>query len=1097
MSGISEWLAAYGLERYATAFHEAEIDVSTVDLLTDDDLRELGIPLGPRRRILASREASKGEATNNELSGERRQITVMFVDLVGSTNFSTRVDPELMGQLLESYKARVAEEVVGAGGTVAKYLGDGVLAYFGWPKAREDAAECAIRCAFRVRDRIKQLHDPDGEPLQCRTGIATGLVVVGGTTGSGNAREDAIAGEVLNLAARLQALAEPDGICVARRVYELVGQLFEFEFAGEHELKGFDGSIAVWRPVREAEHRSRFAASRSVRRTLVGRDKELETLKSNWSSVIQGHGRAVLVLGEAGIGKSRLLEELQSHVTETPHASIGWQCSAFHQTKPLYPIIDRISRAADILDSDDGPTRLAKLAALLAGAEMPLETALPLFAELLSLPREAGYTPHDLTPAQRRSAIIAAIGEWIRRLAEANPILLILEDAHWADATTLEVANLLINGLAGLPILVLVTGRPEFAAPWSGRANVSVIGLDRLEDGECEGLIREIIADGHVGPAAIRQILEHSDGNPLFVEELSAAFAQSGGRDRDAVPDTLQGSLMARLDQLGDAKRTAQLCAVLGRHFARPLLVKLYDGSPALLDTNLSTLVAHDVVHPLGRANEGRFQFKHALLRDAAYESLLLAERRRLHERCGRQLEREFPEVADNEPELLAHHFSRAGLASEAADYLERAADRATASAGYIEAIASYREALKQLGSLPAGPERDQRELAILLKLGPALTIIDGAQSATVRDAYQQAEALGCRISDLDGRFKALWGLWYNANVGRDYGRAGECAEQLVLLSEKSKDDAHILEALHCRWSSGMFRGQCVGSIRDAKRGMVLYKPDRHHRLAAMFGGHDPGVCAYGVAASSQVTAGQFDAAITNITKAIALAEDLNHPNSIGHALMVGLSVAAGAFDHDRVRNWSVMLAELADTFRFPPHRAVAAFFLEWVNAQTGKLNLDRLRSTFEAVILIGPLTLLYVALYAEELLKATRPEEALSVIDHHLATLKFPFGYYLAEVQRIRGECLAALGRSQEANDQLKQAHDLATDLGSHVFALRAALARTRLCREGPGSASASADFDQSLTRISAADWPEIVAARTIVRQSQASAGSAEGRGD
>jgi tetratricopeptide (TPR) repeat protein len=746
----------------------------------------------------------------------------------------------------------------------------------------------------------------------------------------------------------------------------------------------------------------------------------------------------------------------------------------------LYPIIERIVRAADILDTDDGPTRLAKLAALLAGAGMPIESALPLFAELLSIPAEAGYTPHDLTPAQRRSAIIAAIGEWIRRLAEANPMLLILEDAHWADATTLEVANLLINGLAGLPIMVVVTGRPEFAAPWSGRANVIVIGLDRLQNDECEGLIREIITDGHLGHAAIRQILEHSDGNPLFVEELSAAFAQSGGKGVQAVPETLQGSLMARLDQLGDVKRTAQLCAVLGRHFARPLLVQLYDGPPALLDSNLSLLVSHDVVHPLGRANEGRYQFKHALLRDAAYESLLLSERRRLHERCGRQLERVFPEVAENEPELLAHHFSHAGLAPEATDYLERAGDRATASAGYIEAIASYREALEQLRSLPEGQERDRRHLAILLKLGPALTIIDGAQSITVRNAYQEAEALGRRINDLDGRFKALWGLWYNANVGRDYARAGECAEELVLLSEQSNDDAHVLEALHCRWSSAIFRGQCVGSIRDAERGMTLYERDRHHRLAAIFGGHDPGVCAYGVAASSQVTAGQFGAAIENMVQAIALAEDLNHPHSIGHSLMVGLSVAAGAFDYERAREWSEKLAAVAEAYNFPPHRAIAAFFLQWIDARTGNLNLERLRSTFDSVVRIGPLTLLYVALYAEELLKAGHADEALEVIDHHLATLKFGFGYYLAEVYRVRGECLAALGRVDDADEQLKQAHELATELGSHVFALRAALARIKL---GADRASAVSEFDRSLAAMGDPDWPEIVAARSMAR--------------
>jgi class 3 adenylate cyclase/tetratricopeptide (TPR) repeat protein len=1081
MSGISEWLATQGLERYAPAFHEAEIDVSTLDLLTDEDLRELGIPLGPRRKILASLERRGSAGANGELTGERRQITVMFVDLVGSTKLSTRVDPEIMSELLASYKSLVADEVIKAGGTVAKYLGDGVLAYFGWPKAREDAAEWAIHCAFRVRDRTSQLRDPSGEALQCRTGIATGLAVVGGTTGSGNAREDTVAGEVLNLAARLQSLADPSCICVSQRVHELVGQLFDFEFAGVHELRGFDEPVAAWRPLREAQHTNRFAAKHAIRRALVGREQELALLNSQWAEVVGGDGRAALILGEAGIGKSRLLEELHAAVGEAPHAFVCWQCSAFHQTKPLYPVIERITRAAEIVESDDWPERLVKLTTLLSASGMPLESALPLFAELLSLPPEAGYAPLDLTPAQRRSAMIGAIGDWIRRIAEERPLLLNLEDAHWADATTLEVANLLINGLAGLPLMAVVTGRPEFAAPWSGRAKVSVIGLDRLSDCECESLIREIVSDDDVGAAMIREILDHSDGNPLFVEELSAGFAQSGSSARAFVPDTLQGSLMARLDQLGDAKRTAQLCSVLGRHFARPLLAEIYDGAPAMLDTNLSLLVAHDVLHPVGRANEGRYQFKHALLRDAAYESLLLAERRRLHERCGRELERGFPDAVEAEPELLAHHFRQAGLAFEAAVYLERGGDRASANAGYIEAIASYRDALQQLGELPRSETRDRRELGILLKLGPALSIIEGAQGSSVRDTYSAAERLGRSVKDIDGRFKALWGLWYNANVGRDYATAGKFAEELVLLSEQSHDDAHVLEALHCRWSSALFRGECAISIRDAKRGSELYREDEHHRLAAIFGGHDPGVCAHGVAGSSHVTAGQFEIAIQNIMDGLALAEHLDHPHSIAHALMNGLSVASAAADYDHLQEWAQALARVAETYNFPPQRAVAAFFLEWGRARAGKPDIERLRSTFDQVVAIGPLTLIYVSLFAGELLKAGEAAEALQVIDHFVGSLKFPFGYFLPDVYRVRGECLAALGRTEEAIGQLEEAEKMARDQGSELFALRAGVARARCCPDSKRKASAIIAVEKSLGIIGSCEWPEIRAARSL----------------
>ncbi|MFL6728041.1 MAG: AAA family ATPase [Sphingomicrobium sp.] len=1089
MSGIGDWLAVEGLERYAPAFEAAEIDVSTLALLTDDDLREIGLPVGPRRKIRAvldrTTSADRPRPAGNPI-GERRQITVMFVDLVGSTSLSTRIDPEMMADLLASYKAAVADEVVRAGGTVAKYLGDGILAYFGWPKAREDAAECAIYCAFHVRDRIKQIRDPSGEPLRCRTGIATGLVVIGGTTGSGNAREDAVAGEVLNLAARLQALAEPDGICISPRVHELVGQLFEFEFAGEHKLRGFEDSIAAWRALRPGPHTNRFAAKHAIKRSLVGRAEELASLKRRWSEAADGDGRAVLIVGEAGIGKSRLLDELHCSVSATRHAFVGWQCSAFHQTKPLYPVIEYITRTADIIDSDDGPTRLAKLEAVLSCAGMPVKSALPLFAAMLSLPPEAGYALSDEAPAQRRSATIAALGEWIRRIAEQNPLLLTLEDAHWADATTLELISLLIDAVARIPLMLTITSRPEFAAGWSVREKISTIELDRLSDRECEGLIREIIATDDVRQTAITQILEHSDGNPLFVEELSAAFAGSRTKDRQAVPDTLQGSLMARLDQLGDAKRTAQLCSVLGRHFATPLLLHVHDVPAAVLDTNLSLLVAHDVLHPLGRANEGKYQFKHALLRDAAYESLLLTERRRLHERCGRQLEQNFPEVVESEPELLALHFAQAGFAVEAASYFEQAGDRASNSASYVEAIASYREALRHTAELPASEARDRGELGLTLKLGPAFVIIEGAHSDSMREVYERAEILGRSVNDLDGRFKALWGLWFNANIRRDYSTASEFADELVALSEQSHEDAHVLEALHCRWSSALFRGECTTAIPDAQRGAQLYRRDRHHRLALMFGGHDPGVCAGSVGGSSQIFAGQLGAGMQTIIDSIILAEDLQHPHSMAHALMNGLTAAATAHDYENLQDWAARLSVLAETYKFPPQRAVSAFFLEWAKAQSKVVDLDRLRSTFDVVVTIGPMTLLYVALFAEELLKAGEQDEALAVIDHVLVTLKFPFGFYLPEVRRVRGECLAALGRRDEAIEELRRAAELAASQGSELFALRAAMALARCCASQDGKASAMAAVEHSLAIIGRSEWPEILAARDLLRTEQ-----------
>jgi len=904
-------------------------------------------------------------------------------------------------------------------------------------------------------------------------------VVIGGEAGSGNAREDAVAGEVLHLAARLQALVEPGGICVSERVHEIVGQLFEFDFAGEHSLRGFDAPVAAWRALRQAPHTSRFAARHSIKGPLVGRDRELASLTAGWSQVAGNGGRAVLLVGEPGIGKSRLLEALHREVSATAHAFVGWQCSAFHQTKPLYPVIEHLMRAADIVDDDDGPVRLAKLTALLTAAKMPVDSSLPLFAALLSLPPAAGYSLPDLAPAQRRSATIAALSDWIGRIARHKPLLLNLEDAHWADPTTLELMSLLIGAIDGMPLMAVVTARPEFASPWTALPQVTTIALDRLNDRECEGLIREIVAASDVPQATIAQIVSRSDGNPLFVEELSAAVLGSRSKERHVVPDTLQSSLMARLDQLGDAKRTAQLCAVLGRRFARPLLAQLYHAAPDLLDSNLSLLVANGIVYPLGRADEGRYEFKHALVRDAAYETLLHADRRRLHERCGRQLENEFPEVAQSEPELLAFHFAEANLPLEAATYFERAGDRASDSASYIEAIASYRAALRHSTDLPQGDARDRRELGILLKLGPPLSIIEGAQCESVREVYQSAETLGRSVDDLDGRFKALWGLWYNANVRRDYSTASGFADELVALSEQSHDDGHVLEALHCRWSSALFRGESSTAIPDAQRGAELYRRDRHHRLALMFGGHDPGVCAGCVGGCSQIFAGRVEAGIQKMIGAVRLAEELQHPHSMAFALMNSLTAAATARDCESLRNSAGRLSAVAQTYNFPPQCAVAEFFLQWCNARSGEADLERLRSSFEAVVKIGPLTLLYVALFAEELLKAGYESEALSVIDHFVGALKYPFGFYLPETYRVRGECLSALGRRKEAIEQLRRAGDLAGNQGSDLFALRAALARARACSSRDGKASAMEVVERCLARIGPSDCPEITAAR------------------
>ena len=1054
MTDLEEWLRARGLERYAAAFEAAEVDLETLPHLTDEDLKEIGLPLGPRRRILAAGGATGasppavGPEPSPASSPERRQITVMFVDLVGSTRLSVEVDPEVLADLLKQYKDLVTQEIVAAGGHVAKYLGDGALAFFGWPHAREDAAECSVRCGFEVIDQVRHIRGPDGAPLECRIGIATGLVVVGGEAGEGTAREDAIAGEAPNLAARLQALASPGSMVISERTHRQLGQLFECEYLGEQAVNGFIAPVRAWRPLHRSANISRFAA-RAVRTSFVGRESELALLTDRWHTACEGTGRSVLILAEAGMGKSRLAEALHDRILDRPHNFARWQCSPYHQTKALYPVVECLMGAAGIVDADPPTTQLAKLAALIGATQMPPETALPVFAQLLAVPPEAGYGPPALTPTQLREATIAAVSAWVRDVAGSKPLLFLVEDAHWIDATTLEVLTRLVGASGDVPLLTVITGRPEFASPWSGRSDVSLIGLDRLNSRDCEGLVREIAGAVGAETAIVQEIVSRSDGNPLFVEELSAAvFETRAAEGRGAVPDSLQSSLMARLDQLGAAKETAQVCSVLGRRFARPLLTHVTALTPDLLDVNLSLLVEHDIIRPIGGAADGRYEFKHALVCDAAYESLLLSQRRQLHQACGLHLEGSFPEVARTEPELLAHHFDLAGLARQAGDYAEQAGDRATAACASVEAIASYKDALRQGELLPGGPDRDARTLALLLKLGPAIGIVNGAQDPELGDVYRRAEALSRTAADRDALFKAVWGLWYNAIAARELDDAAAFAQQLVLISEQSDDEDHRLEALHCRWSSELFRGDYTKAGEDARRGTELYDRDRHHGLGLIFGGHDPGVCAFGVRGQAMAFAGDLEGACGFVDAAVALGEALEHPSSLAHGLITGLVVGTVARAPEVLRPYAERMLELGRKFNAPPQQAMGAYHLAWADAEQGEgsRGLEQMGALYDRVTKLGPIILLYKAMYVGQLLKAGRAEEALAVADRAVADLRYPdMGLCLSELFRVRGECLAALGRVDEAIPELVRAEAMAKRDGAGLLQLRAAVSLHR----------------------------------------------------
>jgi class 3 adenylate cyclase/tetratricopeptide (TPR) repeat protein len=1055
MNDLRAWLRAHNLEQYADAFEANDVDLDILPELTEQDLAELGVSLGNRRRLIraiAAHAADPARASNlapTPAAGpappggaevERRQVTVLFCDLVGSTALSSAVDPELLGPLLRRYQDASAGAIGRFGGFVAKFLGDGVLAYFGFPQAFEDAAERAVRAALRILTEVGGIAGADGEPFQARIGIATGLVVVGEIVGTGVAREHSIVGETPNLAARLQALAAPDTILVSEATQRLLGGIFQLEPIAAQEMKGFARPVPAWRVVGEASVASRFAAIRSGGTLpLIGRANEMGLLRDRWRLARSGDGQIVTVIGEAGIGKSRAIEGLQEALAGESHIRIHLQCSPYHSDSALYPVIHHLARAARLAAADVPAVRIEKLGALFQQRAAVDAAAVPLLAELMSIPDVPRATP-ALTPAQRKAATIALLVDEIVRLGETNPVLLIVEDAQWIDATTLELLTNVADSIGSTRLLALVTARPDFAPPWLTRPHATMLTLGRLGRAECVELAAGVAASHGLPAETVAAIVAKTDGVPLFVEELTKSVmeAAAGGDSAAAVPATLTDSLMARLDRLGEAREVAQIAAVIGRQFDFALLAAVARRPEAELDAALAKLVAAGTVFPEGRSAERGFIFKHALVRDAAYESLLLARRRDWHERIGVALEHAFPEVAANEPELLAHHFGQAGLAAQACDYRERAGDRAAARSAYQEAIAHYSAGLREAAALTSEDERQRRQLAFLLKLGPAQTIIAGAQSAQVEATYRRAAELGEALQDALNTYKAKWGLWLHANLARKTAMARDRADELVALAQRSVDGDLLLEAHHCQWSTAFFRGDIAAARNIGRAGLDRYDMARHWHLGPAFGGHDPGVCAHLIVGLAAALLSEPEQVRRETEMGIALGEALDHPFSLAHALYNASMAHQIGGDRTLTGEMAECTIALADKYGFPPYRAGAMLLSVWANGGNAQLVEEEIVEAAAA----GPNGQYLLGVAGELMLAAGRRDRAAVMLDRALSANQEPdVGYYLAEIWRLRGECLLAQGRGNkaEARRAFATALEVARRQGAVTFERRA----------------------------------------------------------
>src|SRR5262245_55673274 len=780
---VGGWLRSLGLGQYEALFRASEIDADILPELTEADFEKLGVPLGHRKRLLkaisglttaetsAAPSASTGARPQD--AAERRQLTVMFCDLVGSTALSVRFDPEELREELRAYQNAVSGVVARYDGFVAQFQGDGVLVYFGYPRAHEDDAERAVRTGLEIEAAVTRLETRGTERLAVRIGIATGLVVVGDLVGEGSAQEQAVIGETPNLAARLQALAEPGQIVLAGATRRLIGDLFRLTDLGRQTAKGFAGPVEAFAVEGAAVTESRFEAARRRLTDFVGRAEESALLRDRLREAWAGAGQIVLLSGEAGIGKSRLVAQLAAEVASEPHTPLRYQCSPYHRDSVLHPFVVALGRAARLALEDPAETRLDRLEAILAPARIA-ETA-PLFASLLSIPTGGRYPPLTLSAAQQRRLTLAAMLDQLEAFARQKPVLMVFEDVHWADATSLEVLDLTVERVRALPVLVLITFRPEYEAPWTGLSHVTSIALDRLAAAEVETLA-ERVAGRPLPPEVTAQIVAKTDGVPLFVEELTKAVLEGGRRvagpqgwRRDgplppfASPATLQDSLAARLDRLASVKEIAQIGAAIGREFSYPLLRAVAGRGEPALRAALAQLEEAELLFRSGTPPDARYTFKHALVQDTAYETLLRSRRQILHRQIADALRGEFPAVAAAEPELVAHHLTQAGLDEPAIEWWGKAGDRALRRSAFKEAATHLGKAIEladKLAATASSAAPGSNRLRLQTSLGNALIWAKGHQAPETSAAFARARELASRVEDASERFSAYYGLF-------------------------------------------------------------------------------------------------------------------------------------------------------------------------------------------------------------------------------------------------------------------------------------------------------------------------------------------------
>jgi class 3 adenylate cyclase len=1075
---VRAWLGSLGLDQYETVFREHRIEADVLPELTDQHLRDMGVPLGHRLRMLRAVRQLTGDVSAAaqparpapQDGAERRHMTVMFCDLVGLASLTAQRDPEDMADLIRAFQGAVAAAVARFDGHVARWVGDGATIYFGYPRAHEDDAERATRAGIALIEAVAVLRRERDAAIAMRIGISSGLVVVGELIGEGEARERGVVGDTANLAARLRSVAEADTILVSESTRRLLGETFELKALGPQTLKGFNSPVAAWLIVGERENVSRFEASRSEALTpFIGREQEIGLLAACWNRAIAGKGQVALLSGEAGIGKSRIVAMLRERIGSQNHWVLRYQCSPHHVNDAFYPVIGQIWHAADFVGGEPATVRLSKLEKLIEATGLNSGEIAPYLASLLAIPTGQCYAPLDLAPSELRERTIAALIAMTLGAAKQAPLLMIVEDAHWIDPTSLDLTNQLLEQIRHYPILWVTSFRPEFTAPWIGRDNVTELPLSRLERDQAVTMI-DRMTSGKSLPADVRdQILAKTDGVPLFMEELTKSVLESGLlREEDgayvlasaltplAIPSTLHDSLTARLDRLSPIKETAQIGAAIGREFSKVLLEAVSPIKGAALDAALGQLMDAELIHIRGTPPHATYVFKHALVQDAAHASLLRGRRQRIHADIAHALQQRIsPE--EYLPATIAHHYTEADLSEPAALSWLAAAELALSQSAPAEAERHASTGLALIPSVEEGARRDALELALLVARANALVPLKSISAPETFAAMTEAKQVLDRGVGTDlQRVSILFGLCSATTLMARLQPAFELAHQIIEVSERQDDPTHRLVAYRMLGTNQYFAGQHCEALKSLQNGKMYRDPHRQRPLSYRFG-WDPSLAILSYEGLVRLSLGLLDSAARISEQVRAELSGHGHATTIASATFCVTTwpeLVLG--DLEGLERDSAELVAYCAEKKVEQIRLLASFHCAFARAMRDPTadNIAAHRSALDAILSAGGKVgnSLAICNLAEVSLTAgdwTRAEADLA--DGFAFVEQSGEQYWLADLHRLRGQL--ALRQPQPDRSHAEACFTKAIDVARHQHArlleLRAATDLARLWRD------------------------------------------------